>query len=127
MSRIDALIAELCPEGVEFKEVGSLIKINFGERITKLEHLGTLYPVYGGGGESFRTDRFNREDEYVVSRFAMSERCVRRVAGKFWMLDSGFTFDPIDESIDKDFIAYLFPRLRSRLASSLSSTSWMRW
>ena len=67
---------------------------------------GTAYPVYGGGGESFRTDAFNREDEYVISRFAMSATCMRKVTGKFWMLDSGFTFEPIDASVDKDFIAY---------------------
>lgn len=107
MSRIDALIAELCPNGVEFRDLGNVIKLNFGTRITKTLNSGTTYPVYGGGGESFRTDDFNREDEYVVSRFAMSERCVRRVAGKFWMLDSGFTFDPVDASVDKDFIAYV--------------------
>ncbi|MEW6318886.1 MAG: hypothetical protein AB1670_21180 [Pseudomonadota bacterium] len=100
MSRIEKLIAELCPEGVEFREIGRAIKLNFGTRITKMENAGSKYPVYGGGGESFRVDDFNRQDEWVVSRFAMSQTCVRRVSGRFWMLDSGFTFDPIDESID---------------------------
>lgn len=106
MSRIDELIAKLCPEGVEFKALGDVIHLNFGDRITKREHSGTIYPVYGGGGESFRTDDFNRENEYVVSRFAMSEACVRKVSGKFWMLDSGFTFDASTPDILKDFIAY---------------------
>jgi type I restriction enzyme S subunit len=107
MSPIDNLIREYCPEGVPFQELGSLIKLNFGARITKAQNAGTIYPVYGGGGESFRTDQFNREDEYVISRFAMSATCVRWVPGTFWMLDSGFTFDPIDGLIDKDFVAQL--------------------
>lgn len=106
MSRIDDLIAEHCPDGVEFVELGNVIRLNFGARITKRENLGTIYPVYGGGGESFRTNEFNREDEYVVSRFAMSEACVRKVAGKFWMLDSGFTFDVATADVLKDFVAY---------------------
>lgn len=98
MSKLDELIARLCPDGVGLREIGSVIKLNFGTRITKMNDSGHQYPVYGGGGESFRTDNFNRQDEWVISRFAMSEACVRRVSGKFWMLDSGFTFDPIDES-----------------------------
>lgn len=73
-------------------ELDEIINMDFGTRITKKNDEGTKYPVYGGGGESFRTDSFNREDEMVISRFAMSENCVRFVHGKFFMLDSGFTF-----------------------------------
>lgn len=112
MSRIDDLIAEHCPDGVSFRELGSVIMLNFGSRITKMSDSGTLYPVYGGGGESFRTDQFNRENEYVLSRFAMSASCVRKVVGRFWMLDSGFTFDPVGEDVEKDFIAYLLFKLQ---------------
>ena len=82
----------------ELVELGEVIDINFGERITKSKNSGTKYPVYGGGGESFRTDNFNRENEYVISRFAMAENCVRFVKGQFWMMDSGGTF-----SIKKEY------------------------
>lgn len=74
-------------------KLGDVIELNFGERITKSEKLGTIYPVYGGGGESFRTNSFNRQDEYVIARFAMSEHCVRYVSGQFWLMDSGGTFN----------------------------------
>ena len=103
---MDELIAELAPRGVEFRELRAVIELNFGTRITKRQNSGTLYPVYGGGGASFYTDHFNREDEYVVSRFAMSETCVRRVTGKFWMLDSGFTFEVATPDVLKEFVAY---------------------
>lgn len=93
--------------GIRDVSLGEIIRLNFGARITKKDNAGTIYPVYGGGGESFRTDAFNREDEWVISRFAMSANCVRRVAGKFWMLDSGFTFDVTDTSVDKDFVGQL--------------------
>jgi type I restriction enzyme M protein len=69
-----------------------VITLDFGERITKRDDEGTIFPVYGGGGESFRTDRSNRRDDVVVSRFAMSPKCVRRVDGEFFLLDSGFTY-----------------------------------
>lgn len=80
------------------KKFGEVIDINFGERITKTKNSGNKFPVYGGGGESFRTDAFNRENEFVISRFAIAENCVRFVEGKFWLMDSGGTF-----SIQKDF------------------------
>ena len=119
MSRIDDLIQQLCPNGVEFRELGTVVALRFGERVTKLKDTGTQYPVYGGGGESFRVNKFNREDEYVVSRFAMSETCVRRVRGKFWMLDSGFTFDPSTNEVLKDYVAYwLFNSQRAIYACS---------
>ncbi len=88
-------------------KLGDVISLNFGERITKNDELGTKYPVYGGGGESFRTDEFNRENEYVIARFAMSERCVRFVADKFWMMDSGGTFlikPKFLDKLSKDFV-----------------------
>lgn len=96
---IDRLMAELCPDGVDFYTIDELITLDFGTRITKSKDAGTIYPVYGGGGASFRTDNYNRENKYVVSRFAMSEKCVRYVSGKFWMLDSGFTYSVKDESL----------------------------
>jgi type I restriction enzyme M protein len=77
--------------------LGEAIQMRFGTRITKRDHAGTIYPVYGGGDESFRTDDWNRQDEYIVSRFAMSENCVRYISGQFWMLDSGGTFEIRDE------------------------------
>ena len=88
-------------------ELGEVIHLDFGERITKNNKQGTKYPVYGGGGESFRTDEFNRENEYVIARFAMSEHCVRFVAGQFWMMDSGGTFSikpEYQDRLNKDFV-----------------------
>ena len=65
--------------------------IEFGERVVRKNDAGTLYPVYGGGGATFNIDRHNRESCVVVSRFGMSERCVRFVEGKFFLNDSGLT------------------------------------
>ncbi len=87
--------------------LGSFLDVVFGERITKRKDLGTQYPVYGGGGNSFRTDDFNREDEYVIARFAMSLNCVRYVKNKFWLMDSGGTFKIKDSYKEKIVKAYV--------------------
>jgi type I restriction enzyme S subunit len=69
-------------------------EITYGERVIKKRDAGTAFPVYGGGGETFRIDRFNREDCTIVSRFGMSAFCVRNVAGKFFLNDSGLSVRP---------------------------------
>lgn len=99
----DSLLSSPERACIRWVALGDLARINFGARITKAKDAGTLYPVYGGGGESFRTDQYNRQDEWVISRFAMSENCVRRVRGRFWMLDSGFTFD-VAADLNKDYL-----------------------
>lgn len=99
-------------------KLGEVIKMNFGARITKRNDSGTIYPVFGGGSESFRTDKFNRQDEYVISRFAMSEQCVRFVSGPFWMLDSGGTFDIQPEyegKIIKEYVGKLLLHLQDEV------------
>jgi type I restriction enzyme M protein len=97
-----------------------VIDLNFGVRITKKNSKGIEYPVYGGGGESFRTDTFNREDELIISRFAMAEWCVRFVKGKFYLLDSGFTFSVKPEKkkeVSKNYIDRFFLSMQKRIYS----------
>lgn len=77
--------------------IDSVALVEFGTRVTKRLHAGTLYPVYGGGGATFSLDEHNRENCYIVSRFGMSEECVRRVEGKFFLNDSGLTVRTRDE------------------------------
>ena len=80
-------------------ELSEVAEIEFGTRITRKNNSGTIFPVYGGGGETFRTDEANREDSYIVSRFAMSEMCVRFVKGKFFLNDSGLTVRSKNEDL----------------------------
>jgi len=83
----------------------NVLEIEYGTRIVKKNSDGNQYPVYGGGGETFRTNTFNRENRYVISRFGMSPDCVRYVEGKFFLNDSGFTVSSKDETIlKKDFL-----------------------
>lgn len=89
--------------------LGDVINLIGGDRITKKNNSGTKYPVYGGGDVSFKTDTYNRENEYIIGRFAISETCVRFVNQKFHLLDSGFTFNVknhLKSTLDKNFIGY---------------------
>jgi restriction endonuclease S subunit len=80
-------------DGFEMVKLGDICDINFGERVTKKDNVGVLYPVYGGGNDTFRTDKKNREGiTCKVSRFGISEHnCVQIIHGDYWLMDSGFT------------------------------------
>lgn len=109
---------------MEWSNLGEVLVPRFGTRITKSRDVGSLYPVFGGGGESFRTDSFNREDDVVISRFAMSAKCVRVVSGRFWLLDSGFTFDVCDEMrVSKSFMTQVLLNMQDKIFSSSTKSA----
>ena len=75
----------------EYKKLGEVAMIEYGTRVVQKKDGGSIYPVYGGGGATFKMDTFNREDRMVIARFAMSKQCTRIVKGKFFLNDSGLT------------------------------------
>lgn len=85
----------------ELKKIGEISVIDYGTRIVKKSEQGSVYPVYGGGGETFKSDNFNREDTFIISRFGMSPKCVRYISGKFFLNDSGLTLNTFDSNILK--------------------------
>lgn len=92
-------------EGWEYKTVENCTSIEYGTRVVQKRDGGTIYPVYGGGGETFRMDRYNREDCLIIARFAMSPRCVRYVAGKFFLNDSGLSVKSKEE-LEQAYLNY---------------------
>ncbi|WP_254276923.1 restriction endonuclease subunit S [Halomonas sp. 3H] len=82
--------------------------IEYGTRVVKKRDAGTLYPVYGGGGATFFVDQYNREDCTIVSRFGMSEECVRHIGGRFFLNDSGLSVAPKNQQkLTKRFVDHL--------------------
>jgi restriction endonuclease S subunit len=97
----------------QIKRLDEVANVNYGTRVTRKRDGGTIYPVYGGGGETFRLDTYNREDCTIVSRFAMSEECVRFVEGKFFLNDSGLTVETKTEALLQEYLdKFLFSQMR---------------
>ncbi len=94
----------------QLKRLGEISTIDYGTRIVKKTAQGSVYPVYGGGGETFKSNDYNREDVFIISRFGMSPKCVRYVSGKFFLNDSGLTLNTSDSSVlNQDYLnQYLF-------------------
>ncbi|MCF2489693.1 restriction endonuclease subunit S [Dyadobacter sp. CY347] len=78
----------------ETKRLDDVCNVEYGTRVVSKRDGGTVYPVYGGGGATFFKDTFNREDCFIVARFAMSQQCTRFVQGKFFLNDSGLSVKP---------------------------------
>ena len=91
-------------EGWIKAKLDEICDINYGTRVVQKKDGGTIYPVYGGGGATFRMDKYNREDCLIVSRFAMSSLCVRFVKGKFFLNDSGLTIESKSKKVKQDFL-----------------------
>lgn len=91
-------------EGWTYKKLGEVCEIDFGTRVVRSRDAGSIYPVYGGGGATFKMDTFNREDCMVISRFGMSEQCTRFVKGKFFLNDSGLTLSMKEECMIQPFM-----------------------
>lgn len=85
-------------EGWTYKKLGEVCEIQYGTRVVQSRDGGSTYPVYGGGGATFKMDSYNRENCLVVARFAMSKQCTRFVNGKFFLNDSGLTLNTKDKS-----------------------------
>ncbi|MSR87925.1 MAG: hypothetical protein EXS69_02060 [Candidatus Zambryskibacteria bacterium] len=106
------------------KRVEEVCNVEYGTRVVRRRDGGSKYPVYGGGGETFAMDEYNREDRIVVARFAMSELCTRFIKGKFYLNDSGLTLSPKDESqILPEFLDLQTLALNDRIYSLARGTA----
>ena len=100
-----------------FVELKDLAEVNFGKRIVKKNTQGTKYDVYGGGGKTFKTDEFNREDELIVSRFAMSQKCVRFIEGKFYLNDSGLSLKVRSDKVNQKYLNTILLNIQDQIYS----------
>jgi type I restriction enzyme, S subunit len=73
--------------------------VEYGSRVVHKRDGGSIYPVYGGGGATFKMNMFNRENRIVIARFGMSKQCTRLVNKRFFLNDSGLTVSSKSESI----------------------------
>lgn len=85
--------------GLNVVKLEDIANVDYGTRVVKSKVEGDEYPVYGGGGETFRINKYNRENCVVVSRFAMSPKCTRYVNEKIFLNDSGLTVSTKDNNV----------------------------
>lgn len=87
MNKIEELIQQFCPDGVEFKEFGKLSTIETGTQLhkTAISEIGD-YPVLNGGiNPSGYCNLYNTEANAIaISRGGASAGYVNFMKTKFW-------------------------------------------
>mgnify|MGYP000845102317 CR=1 FL=1 len=113
---IDRLVAELCPDGVEYRLLGEIVKIKNGKGYK--DFLPGDIPVYGSGGVMTYVDTFAYDKPTVLIPRKGSLGNLFYLEEPFWNVDTIF-YTEIDEScvIPK----YLFYVLRSAELEKLNT------
>ncbi len=111
MSRIDELIAALCPEGVGFKTLGEIFDMKAGKfissnEISKNQDEHFLYPCYGGNGIRGFVRQNNQEGKYILIGRVGACGNVKRTHGKFFVTDNAVICDSKVE-VDIDWAFHL--------------------
>ncbi|MBS6286278.1 MAG: restriction endonuclease subunit S [Campylobacter concisus] len=107
MSKIFDLINELCPEGVEFRELGEIADIVRGQRVTKAELQNDgKYPVVSGGIKPLGfLNKFNREANTITVAQYGTAGYINFIEEKFWANDVCYCIFPKKE-ISNKFLLY---------------------
>ena len=88
MSKLEELIAELCPDGVEFKNLGDILKICNGRDYKNFD-AGNI-PVYGSGGIMTHIDNAIYDKPSVLIPRKGSLKNLFYVENPFWTVDTIF-------------------------------------
>lgn len=110
MSKLQELIRELCPNGVEYKKLGDCIEIYTGIQFNKrdMSEVGT-YPVLNGGmNPSGFTEKYNEEkDTITVSQGGASAGYVNWMDCKFWAGAHCFVVKPNNDVLNNRYLYFL--------------------
>ena len=108
-SKIEKLIYELCPNGVEFKELGKVCKVLRGKRLTKKELSNEYeYPVFHGG--LIPLGLYNKYNRKANQTMIINTGSVGEVVWSpvdFWSSDGTFTVETPDYINDRFIYFFL--------------------
>ena len=113
MSRIEELLKEKCPDGVEFRRLEDCCNILDKKRkpVTKSAREAGEYPYYGANGVQDYVADYIFDDELVLvaedgGHFGSADKPIAyRVSGKCWVNNHAHVLKP-KECIDVDYLCY---------------------
>jgi type I restriction enzyme S subunit len=119
MNKIEKLIQQHCPNGVEFKELGEVCDISRGVRVTKKDLIENgKYPVVSGGiGYMGYFDKYNRESNTVTIAQYGTAGFVKWQTEQFWANDVCFSVLPNKELINNRYLYYILTNKQEHLYS----------
>lgn len=121
MNRVEELIQQLCPNGVEWKKLGDYIELYTGEQLNKDAMLSDgVYPVMNGGVlASGFTDSFNEEaDTITISQGGASAGFVNWIESKFWAGAHCFIVKVINDKIINRYLYFFLKNSERKMMLS---------
>ena len=119
MNRIERMLQELCPEGVEYKKLGEVSNITIGEFVHKnKQNLNGKYPVYNGGTSNtgFYDEFNNIKNKIIISARGANAGFVNRVFVNYWAGNSCYSIKINDpKELDWNYIYYYLKSNQTRL------------
>ena len=116
MSRLDELIKELCPDGVEYKQIGDFAEVKTGKGITKkdsVEH--GEFPIISGGKEpmGYYHSSNRLANTLTISRVGANAGFVNYIIEDFYLNDKCFSVVPTSDYVDKINSKFLYYATKS--------------
>ena len=108
MTRLNELINELCPDGVEYKTLGETVGVNRGKRLVKKQLSDNgAYEVYHGSKESIlgRYDQYNAPANTTIVVNTGGIGGVKFLEKPFWCSDGSFWLGKSSE-INSKYLYY---------------------
>lgn len=126
MSKLDELIKELCPNGVEYKELWRIAKVTIGEFVHKdKQSENAEYPVYNGGiSNTGYYDEYNEEkNKIIISARGVNAGYVNRIFVNYWAGNSCYTINANDKIINWNFLYYILKNKEKKLLNKQQTGS----
>ena len=133
MNKINELIAQYCPNGVEFKELGEVCKIADNKRkpIKSSLRVAGETPYYGANNIQDYVDGYTHDGEYVLlaedGSASLKNYSVQYATGKFWANNHVHVIKGLDEVLNRflfhwfrnmNFIPFLSGGTRAKLTKA---------
>ena len=119
MSKLEELIQQYCPDGVEFVKLGEILGVNRGRRLTKAELSGDgQYYVYHGSKDTplGKYTQFNVKGNTTIVVNTGGIGGVKFCADDFWCSDGSFWIGH-SELLNDKYVYYFLSPLESYFAS----------
>ncbi|MGL4955129.1 MAG: restriction endonuclease subunit S, partial [Cetobacterium sp.] len=118
MSKLEELINELCPDGVEYISLGFYCKILKGKQLNKENLLEEGdYPAYNGGTNySGFTNNYNVEaNTIIISQGGASAGFVQFIKTKFWANAHCYYLQPDYNFLNNKYVFHFVKSMQNKL------------
>ena len=123
-TKVEQLIQQYCPDGVEYKRLGDICKLARGTRVVKKDlSINGAYPVYQNSLKPLGYyDQFNRAEEttFIICAGAAGDIGYSKV--KFWSADDCFSVICPD-TISNRYVFYCLLSQQNRIYSQVRKAS----